>query len=358
MQALGEGAPHRHHLAHALHLGGEVRLGARELLEGEAGDLGHHIVDGRLEAGRGGAGDVISELIQGVAHGQARGDLGDRKAGGLGGQGRGAGNPGVHLDHHHASVGGIDRELHVGAAGLHADLAQHGDRGRAHPLIFLVRQGQGRGDGHAVAGVDPHGIDVLDGADDDAIVRPVADHLHLILLPAENALLDQHLGGGREGKAPLHDLPELRHVIGYSTPGPRQSERGADDRGQTHQGLGLQRLFKRMGDPREGAFQADGVHGQAEFLAVFRLVDGGGLGADHLHPELFQHPGLFQLQGGVQGCLAPHGGEQGVGPFGLDDARQGFKGNRLDIGHVRHFRVGHDRGGIRVDEDDLVAVGP
>jgi hypothetical protein len=52
LQALVEAPPDRHHLADRLHRGGEQGLGIPELLEREARDLGHHIVDARLEAGR------------------------------------------------------------------------------------------------------------------------------------------------------------------------------------------------------------------------------------------------------------------------------------------------------------------
>ena len=42
--------------------------------------------------------------------------------------------------------------------------------------------------------MDPHRVNVLDGADDDAIVRLVADDLHLVFLPAEQAFIDKDLG--------------------------------------------------------------------------------------------------------------------------------------------------------------------
>src|SRR5690606_4255539 len=121
--------------------------GARKLLEREAGDLGDDVVDGGLERGGGDAGDVVVELVEGVADGELGGDLGDREAGRLGGERGGAADAGVHLDDDHAAVGGVDRPLHVGAAGLDPDLAQDGNRGRAHALILLVGQGQGGGHG-------------------------------------------------------------------------------------------------------------------------------------------------------------------------------------------------------------------
>ena len=86
--------------------------------------------------------------------------------------------------------------MDVRAAGFDPDFAQHGNRAVAHDLIFLVGQRQGRGDGDAVAGMDAHRIDVFDGADDDGIVGPVADHLHLELFPAKQAFVDQHLCDG------------------------------------------------------------------------------------------------------------------------------------------------------------------
>uniref|UniRef100_A0A0N4ZAF6 NAD-specific glutamate dehydrogenase n=1 Tax=Parastrongyloides trichosuri TaxID=131310 RepID=A0A0N4ZAF6_PARTI len=117
------GAADGHDLADRLHGGGQGRLRTRILLEGEARDLGDDIVDRRLEAGRRHHGDVVGQFVQGVADGQLGGDLGDGEAGGLGRQRRGARHARVHFNHDHAAVGRVDRELHVGAAGLDADLA-------------------------------------------------------------------------------------------------------------------------------------------------------------------------------------------------------------------------------------------
>ena len=90
LEAFLEGAADGHCFAHRLHGGGEVRLGAGELLESKARDLGDDVIDRRLERGGRDAGDVVVELIQRVADGEAGGHLGDGEARGLGGQRRGA----------------------------------------------------------------------------------------------------------------------------------------------------------------------------------------------------------------------------------------------------------------------------
>ena len=115
------------------------------------------------------------------------------KPGGLGGQRGGAAHAGVHLDDHHAAIGGVHGPLHVGAAGFHADLAQDRDRVVAHDLVFLVGQRQGRSDGDRIAGMHAHRVDVFDRADDDGVVGGVAHHLHLVFLPAQQAFVDEDL---------------------------------------------------------------------------------------------------------------------------------------------------------------------
>ena len=94
-QGFLHGPAHRHNFAGGLHLGIQGVVGIGELVKGEPGNLGHHIVKGGFK-GRGGVGNA--DLVQAHAHGDFGGDPGDWVAGGLGGQGRGTGHPGVDLD--------------------------------------------------------------------------------------------------------------------------------------------------------------------------------------------------------------------------------------------------------------------
>ena len=359
LQGFLEGATDGHHLTHRFHLGGQAGVGLREFLEGKPGDLGDHVIDAGLERSRRDAtGDFVAQLIEGVTHSQLGGNLGNREAGGLGRQRRGARHPRVHLDHHHATGVRVDTELNVRAAGFNTDLTQNRQRGVPHDLVFLVGQGLGRGHGDGVTGVYAHGIEVLDGTDDDAVVRLVADHFHLVFLPADQRFVDQQLVGRGQIQATGTDFFKLVPVVGDTATGTTHGERRADDAGEADIISDLPGLVHGVGDGGTGAFQTNLLHGLVEPVPVLGLVDGVGVGADHLNTVLFQHAMLFQVQRAVQGSLATHGRQQRVRLFFLNDLGDGFPGDRLDVGGVGHDRVGHDGRRVGVHQNNPVALFP
>ncbi len=357
LQQLGEGPPDRHDLADRLHRGGQQRLGLGELLEGEARHLGDHVVDGRLEGGRRAAGDVVGDLVERVAHGEARGDLRDRKPGRLRGQRRGARDPRVHLDDHHPAVVRIDRELDVRAAGVDADLAQHRDRGVAHALIFLVGQRERRGDRDAVAGVHAHRVDVLDRADDDAVVGPVADHLHLELFPAEHQLLDQDLGDRRGVETGGHDLLVFLAVIGDAAAPAAERVARPDDRRQADPVQGIGGLGERAHRGAPWHLEADPRHRLAEQLAILGLGDCLAARTDQLDAVALEGAVLGERARHVERGLAAHGRQAGVRALAGDDLGDHLGRDRLDIGRIGQLRIGHDRGRVRVDQNHPIALG-
>ena len=108
----------------------------------------------------------------------------------LGGTGGGAGYAGIHFDNDHSSCAGADSKLDIGTACLDADFADDSKGGVAHALKFAIGQSLGWGDGNAVAGVNSHGIEVFDGADDDAVIRVIAHDFHFVLFPALEQLVN------------------------------------------------------------------------------------------------------------------------------------------------------------------------
>lgn len=357
LQRFLEGAAHRHDFADRLHLRGQACIGLREFFKGKARNFGDHVVDGRLERGRGQAtGDFVLQFVQRVTHRQLGGDLGDRKAGGLGRQRRRTRHARIHFDHHHAAGGRADAELHVGAAGIHANLAQHRDRGIAQALIFLVGERLRRRHGDRVAGVHAHRVEVFDRTHDDAVVRGIAHNFHLEFLPAQHRFFHQHFGGRRQFQAAANDVDQLFAVVCNAATAAAKREAGADDGRVADAGLDIQRFFQRVRHFGPGAIQADLAHRHAEQLAVFGHADRFALGTDQLDVVLLQHAVVGQVQRAVQRGLAAHCRQQGIGLFLGDDLLDRLPVDRLDVHGVGHVRVGHDRGRVAVDQHHAITL--
>ena len=94
LKGMGNG----HDFAGGFHLGAQLPAGPVELVKGPLGELHHHIVHCGLKTGESLTGHIVFDLIQGVTQSDLGGDLGNGIARGLGGQGGGAGDPGVYLD--------------------------------------------------------------------------------------------------------------------------------------------------------------------------------------------------------------------------------------------------------------------
>ena len=301
-------------------------------------------------------GDVVLDFVQGVAHRQLSGELGDGESGRFGRQGRRARHAWVHLDHDQAPCLRIHRELAVGSARLHADLPHDADRGVAQALILAIGQGLRGGHGDRIAGVHPHGVEVFDRADDDHVVGVIPHDLHLEFLPAHEGLFDEDLAVQGKRKSTGDNLFELFDVVGDAAACAAHGERGPDHAGQPDLREDALGVLHGVGDARSRAFESRVGHGRTEQVAVFGFSNHVGFRAEHFDAESIQDAFLGHRQRQVQGGLPAEGGQDRVGPFLFEDALEVFGGQGLDVGRVRHARVGHDRGRVGVDQDDLVPL--
>ena len=346
-----------HHLAGGLHLGAQLPAGAGKLIKGPLGQLYHHVVQGGLKAGAGLAGDLILDLRQGVAQGDAGADLGDGVAGGLGGQGRGAGHPGVHLND--GVLKGIRVQGKLAVAAAHdPQLRNDVQGGGAEHLILLVRQGQGRGHHDGVPGVDAHRVKVFHGTDGNHVAGAVPQGLKLDLFPAGDAALHQNLVDGGLIQAALGDLPQGGLVPGDAAAGAAQGEGGADDHwvaDACRDFQGLCQGFRRVGGDHR---LAHGLQGVPEKLPVLGPVNGFNGRTQKPHTVAIQGAVPGQLHGDGQAGLAPKPCQQAVGPLLLNNTADGLGGERLQVDLVGQVLVGHDGGGIGVDQHGLNTLLP
>ena len=131
-----EGGADAHDLAGRLHLGAEGVGRVGEFIKGEARELRDDVVERRLDRRRTAC---DRDLLQRHAHGDLRGDAGDRITGSLRSERRRAGDSGVDLDEVVFGRIRIQRELDVAAA-VDLQLADDLDRAVVEHLQILVVQ--------------------------------------------------------------------------------------------------------------------------------------------------------------------------------------------------------------------------
>ena len=353
-EALLKGAAHGHDLAGGLHLGGEGVGAVFKFIKGETGNLGDHIVQGRLKAGRG-----VDELdfIQAHAHGDFGGNPGNGVAGGLGGQGRGAGNAGVDLNDIVLEGLGVQGKLDVAPA---LDFQRPDNPQGAVPehMVFLVGQGLAGGHHNGVAGVDAHRVHVLHVADGDGRVVGVPHDLVFDFLIALDALFNEHLVDRGQGQGVLHHFGQLFVVVGEAAAGAAQGEGRAQDYRVADFVGGLQGLLHAEGDFRGHHRLANAQAQLLEQIPVLGFLNALGVGAQQLDAALLQHAFFGQLHGQVQAGLASQAGDNGVGAFVAADAGQVFQGQGLHIHLVGNGGVRHNGGGVGVHQHHLIAFFP
>jgi hypothetical protein len=219
-------------------------------------------------------------------------------------------------------------------------------------LVLAVGEGEGRCDGDRVAGVHADRVDVLDGADDDRVVGGVAHELELVLLPAHDALLEQHLGGRALVQAVADHAHEFVAVVGEARAEAAHRERRADDERVAEVFREPDGLLDRVRDVALRHVGAGVEHELLEDLAVFALVDRLEVRADELDAVLLEDAVVVQVDRRVERGLSAEGRQDGVGLLGGDDRLDDLPGDRLDVGGVGEVGVGHDRGRVGVHEDD------
>ena len=78
--------------------------------------------------------------------------------------------------------------------------------------------------------MDTHWVNVLDAADNDAVVLAVAHYFEFIFLPAKHALVDEHLADHAGRKTAAHGFFKLFEVVGNATASAAERERWSKNR--------------------------------------------------------------------------------------------------------------------------------
>ena len=197
-----------------------------------------------------------------------------------------------------------------------------------------------------------HRIEVLDRADDDHVVEPVADHLELELVPAEQRLLQQHLADRRLGDAARDVVAELVRRRREAAALAAERERRPDhDR---------QRQRRRRRPPRSASATEWMISERAQRRPCSAIARANSSRSSAVSmawmeapissiPSSVQHAGAIELHRRVERGLAAQRRQDRVGPLAAQHGGDPLQVERLDVRPVGPARVGHDRGRVRVD---------
>ena len=216
----------------------------------------------------------------------------------------------------------MDGKLDVGTAGFDTDFADDVDRCIPHGLIFSIRERLGGRHGDAVARMNTHGVEVLNGANNDHVILEIPHHLQLIFLPAQQGFFHDdfadHTGFKPCAGKSFHLLPVVSHATAHTAQGEaRPDYEGVPDL-LSH--LSCLRHVPCNAASRDA--QANSRHGVSELLPILRLANHREGGTDHLRAYLLQQAGFGHLDRGVETGLPSQSRKHGLGSFPLDHLGQ------------------------------------
>ena len=221
-------------------------------------------------------------------------------------------------------------------------------------MVTVGERLRGR-DHDRVARVDAHRVEVFHVADRDAGVCCIAHDLVLDLLPTPQRPLDQHLVDRRRREPARGDALEVRLRGDKPAPCPAERVRRANDQRQAVGGGEVCDLSQEIADLRHRHRLADVLEHLLEGLPVFGFADGVDRGAEQTHAVAGEHAGVGKVGGEVEARLPAQRRQKRVRPLPFDDLLDRLDGERLEVDAVGDLFVGHDRGGVGVDEDGLDA---
>ena len=247
----------------------------------------------------------------------------------------------------------MNGELDIRTAGFNANFSDNVDGGIPHGLVFPVREGLGRRHRDAVASVDTHGIEVLNGADDDHVVLEIPHDFQFIFLPSDEGLLHDDFGNHARLKPCVCKAFHLFPVVGHAPADSTQGKAGPDNDGIPDRLRHFSCLIHIPGDAALGHTQTYSIHGIPEQLPILSLLDDRHSSPDHFHIQSIQQTTLGHFDCRVKTGLPPQGGKDGMGSFPFDDFCDDLRGDGFNVGAVGRFRIGHNGGRITVDEHHL-----
>ena len=206
--------------------------------------------------------------------------------------------------------------------------------------------------------MDPHGVKIFYGADDNDIVFCVTHDLEFVFLPPQDRLFDENFARHTLFQATCSEVFKFFHVVNQGTTGAAHGIAGANHHGKPDIPDNGTCFFHGAGNAAPRDIKSDLCHRFLELISVFSPFDRLQIGADHFNPVFFKYTPFGNFDGDVQGSLTPDRRQDRIGTFLPHDFFNNIRRNRLYVSMIRHLRIRHDGCGIRIKKNDLISLFP
>jgi hypothetical protein len=197
--------------------------------------------------------------------------------------------------------------------------------------------------------VNTEGVEVLHVANSDTVVGSVTDDFVLNLLPALERLLDQNLGGEREGAR--RQIAELIGVGSEAGAQTTESVGRADNDGVTNLLGGLKSIFNGLDGGRFSDGDVNLVQGLGEELTILTGLKGLDAGTEDLDTVAVEDTHAVHLHTQVQTGLTTEGKKDTIGALALNDVGNIFGGDGKVVNFIGKLVVGLNGGDVGVNQD-------
>ena len=199
-----------------------------------------------------------------------------------------------------------------------------------------------------------HRVNIFNKTYSDHIAVCITDDFELEFFPAEDGFLNEYLTDQAGLQTAGADCLQLLFVVYETAAGTAHRICRAQDYRIAQTISNRECLIYAVRHLTACHLDPDGIHGFLELNTILTTFNRVYLDTDDLNTVFFQNTGTCQLCTQVQTGLATEVWQQCIRTFLGDDLLQTGYVERLNIGHIRDLRIGHDRGRVRIDQHDLV----
>ena len=143
--------------------------------------------------------------------------------------------------------------------------------------------------------MNTHGVKVLNGTNNDALVFAIAHHFNFNFFPANDTLLNEYFAFNTGGKGGRTNVFQVFHVVGDTAACPPKGKGRAQNNGKLNMLCYFTHFFDGAGNKSFWHLQPNTFNALAKKVTAFSGGDGMGICPDKLNPHFIKQTGFSKI---------------------------------------------------------------